>query len=401
MWIFLLAGSLCIIGYAHAGYPVVMALLARLRPQPPRPLEPLPEALSIVICVHNAELRIQDRLKNLLDGRWAGDVEVVVYCDGCTDSTAANVLAMNDRRIRLLESTQQKGKAAALNAAIPACRHPLVVLGDARQDFAPDALPALAAYFRDPQVGAVSGLLEIAASSSGSGQGVDLYWKIERKLREWEGLFDSVIGCTGAIYAIRRSLYQPLPEDTILDDVVVPMRIVTQGYRVGYAPEAVAYDPQSLQPQLEKKRKLRTLAGNYQMLERYPHWLLPWRNRTWWQLLSHKYLRLAVPWLLLAVFLMTLLAPWSPLVVLLLCGQIMAYGLAALGLAVPGLKHKAVSIPAGFLLLQWSCLRALGTYLEARQNALSLWQAGAATVPGEKTPEQPSPPGVGKGGPLP
>ncbi|MCW0220427.1 MAG: hypothetical protein OJI67_19020, partial [Prosthecobacter sp.] len=140
-------------------------------------------------------------------------------------------------------------------------------------------------------------------------------------------------------------------------------------------PRAIAYDPQTLDPVLEKKRKLRTLAGNYQMIEHFPAWLLPGSNRTWWQLISHKYLRLAVPWLLLAVLLISLGAPKTPFIWLLLLGQMSAYGAALVGFLLPGLKLRLFTIPAGFLLLQLTCLRALGAYLEARKDALKLWQA--------------------------
>ncbi len=375
MWLLLLLTCLLLIAYAHVGYPVLMAVLARLRKKPLKTSQPLPAGISIVMSVFNAETRIQARLRNLLACRWHGELEIVVFCDGCTDGTAQTVAELGDPRVRVLSHPQSRGKATALNEAVPDCRFPVVVLCDARQDFHPEALMELVTPFSDPTVGAVSGLLEIAASAAGSGQGVDLYWKIERKLREWEGIFDSVIGCTGAIYAIRQDLFLPLHPATILDDVVVPMRIAAAGRRVLYAPAAVAYDPQTLDPVLEKKRKLRTLAGNYQMIEHFPAWLLPWKNRTWWQLISHKYLRLAVPWLLIAVLLLSLLAPKTPFVLLLLAGQAAAYGAAMTGLLLPGVKVRALTIPAGFLLLQITCLRALGAYLKARRDALSLWRA--------------------------
>jgi cellulose synthase/poly-beta-1,6-N-acetylglucosamine synthase-like glycosyltransferase len=216
--------------------------------------------------------------------------------------------------------------------------------------------------------------LEIAASDAGGGRGVDLYWRMERKLREWEARFDSVIGCTGAIYAIRRNLYTPLRRGTILDDVVVPMQIAMKGHRIIYEPTAVAYDPQTLDPAKEKERKLRTLVGNYQMLEQHARWLLPWRNRLWFQLISHKYARLFVPWLLVAIAVLTLLAPKTPIVWFLLGAQILCYGLGLLGVACPQVRSRIVSIPAGFLLLQWSCARALFAYLNTRRDPLSLWK---------------------------
>jgi len=114
-----------------------------------------------------------------------------------------------------------------------------------------------------------------------------------------ESDLDSAVGCTGAVYALRRACFQPLPEDTLLDDVVEPMLIAAQGKRVRFDATALAYDPQTLDGALEQRRKVRTLAGNFQMLTRYPAWMLPGGHRLWWQLVLHKYLRLAGPFLLM------------------------------------------------------------------------------------------------------
>ena len=360
--------------YAQAGYVCIMWLLARVFPGRLNTTEAPPDAITIVLCVHNGAARIQQRLQNLAACEWAGKREFLVFCDGCDDDTATRATQSGVPSVRVMNSPTQRGKWAALNDAIQAASHPIVILADLRQTFDAQAIQTLANAFRDPRVGAVSGLLEIAASDSGGGRGVDLYWRMERKLREWEARFDSVIGCTGAIYAIRRDLYTPLPPGTILDDVVVPMQIAMKGHRIAYEPTALAYDPQTLDPAKEKERKLRTLVGNYQMLEQHPRWLLPWRNRLWCQLISHKYARLAVPWLLAAIAAVTLLAPKTPLVWFILAAQVLCYGLGMLGSACPQVRSRLVSIPAGFLLLQWSCARALFAYLSTRRDPLSLWK---------------------------
>ncbi len=381
----LAAALLCLVltGYAFAGYAGLMALLARLRP---RPWQAVPEAktngISIVLCVHNAADRIQERLQNLLACDWSGDLQLVVYCDGGHDDSAARAraFASGGAEILVIESTENQGKASGLNQAIPHCRHAIVVLCDVRQTFARDALTHLVAPFADPHVGAVSGQLDIAASASGGGRGVDLYWRLETRLRFWESCFDSVIGCTGAICALRRDLFTPLPADTLLDDVVIPMRLAVAGHRVIYEPRARAFDPQTLRPELEQTRKRRTLVGNFQMLERHPGWLLPWRNRLWWQLFSHKYLRLLAPWLLIAVAVLSLLAPATLLSRLLLGGQAAAYALALLGWFFPHVKSRLLTIPAGFALLQASCIAAFFAYLKHRRNYLALWQPGHAAL---------------------
>lgn len=371
---------LFLIFYAFAGYAMLMACLARGFPKSWRAGPPAaePQGVSVVLCVRNAEATLEARLQNLFDCAVEGELELIVYCDGCTDRTVAILKNWTPGTLRVIESPVQRGKAAGLNAAIPLCTHPIVVLCDVRQSFAPDALVKLTAPFSNPTVAAVSGLLDIAASDSGGGRGVDLYWKLETWLRQWEGRFDSVIGCTGAICAIRRDLYSPLPEDTLLDDVVIPMRMAVAGGRVLYEPEARAFDPQTLDPVREKNRKRRTLVGNFQMLERYPTWLLPWKNRLWWQLISHKYLRLLVPWLLIAIVILTFFAPKTPLMILLCVGQTVAYTCAFVGHLFPAQRSRLLTIPAGFVLLQISCLAAFFAYLKHRKNYLALWRLPAA-----------------------
>ncbi len=375
--ILLLFFSLFAVFYAQVGYACIMWLLARRFPRSAAQQEPMPEAISIILCVHNGAEKIQQRLQNLAACEWAGPREILVFCDGGSDDTANLATQAGVVGVRVMKSPNQRGKWAALNDAIKAATHPIVILADLRQTFDPQALRMLAAAFQDPAVGAVSGLLDIAVSDSGGGRGVDLYWRMERKLREWEARFDSVIGCTGAIYAIRKELYDDLPPGTILDDVVVPMRIALKGHRIAYEPQAVAFDPQTLDPVKEKERKLRTLVGNYQMIEQHPEWLLPWSNRLWCQLLSHKYARLPVPWLLALVALLTLAAPKTPVVWFLLWAQATCYTLGVLGSAFPQLRARYFSVPAGFLLLQWSCARALFAHLQSRRDPLSLWKPGS------------------------
>jgi len=237
------------------------------------------------------------------------------------------------------------------------------VFADARQDFAQDTISRLVSNFSDPQVGAVSGSLSIDPSKSSIGEGVDAYWKLEKQLRADESRLDSCVGCTGAVYAIRRELFEPIPGDTLLDDVVIPMRISLKKHRVIFDASAIAYDPQTLEPESEKIRKKRTLAGNFQMLFRYPGWLLPWRNRLWWQLISHKYLRIVSPAFLVLVLASNALLVSSPFYLLVLVLQGLFYLLAFVGMALPSLENRLFSFPAGFLFLNIMAVRGLAYYL--------------------------------------
>ncbi|HUK35380.1 MAG TPA: glycosyltransferase family 2 protein, partial [Vicinamibacterales bacterium] len=163
-------------------------------------------------------------------------------------------------------------------------------------------------------------------------EGVGLYWQYEKQIRRDESALDSVVGATGAIYAMRRSLWQPLPPDTILDDVLTPMRCVMAGYRVLFEERARAFDRTATDASAEGRRKLRTLAGNYQLLWIEPRLMLPWRNPAWLQFVSHKVGRLLVPYALPLIFGLSLvLARRAPIYAAAFAAQCLFYLLAAYG----------------------------------------------------------------------
>jgi len=352
--------SAALIAYTFIGYQLLISLLARLRRRHAIPREVPPLETGVLIVAHNEAARIAARIANLRESRVP--VRITVCSDGSTDDTAAAAQAAG---AQVIAFPQRRGKAACLAEAIPALATPIVVLADARQQFTPDTIPRLVRHFFDPKIGAVSGLLRLRDSLTSAGGGVGAYWKMETAVRRAESDFDSCIGCTGAVYAIRRDLFQPLPEDTILDDVVIPMRIATAGYRVLYDAGAEAFDPQPLDPAHEARRKARTLAGNFQLLFRHPAWLLPWRNRLVLQLVSHKYLRLAAPLLLAALLVSSALLARSPFYCLCLAIQLSLYALAIAGLLLPALSLPLFSIPAGFLFLNTMTVRGLFRYLFA------------------------------------
>ncbi len=384
--------SLLVMGYTQLGYPLVLralllarggwrarraaresALPASLRePSSPEPTETETDApqISIVLVAHNEAGRIEARIENLARCHYAGPRELVVVCGGCTDDTAERARRFQgDLEVRVFEPEEHSSKAAGLNRAVEEARGEILVFADARQQFNVHAIARLVAPFSDPAVAGVSGNLDIAPTEDGAGAGIDAYWKLERWIRKLESDWDSVIGCTGAIYALRRSAFEPLPEDTILDDVVVPMRAVLAGHRVLFETEARAYDPQSLSPEKERRRKIRTLAGNYQTLFRYPEWLWPPRNRLWWQVISHKYLRLTGPFLLALCLLSSAwLARDHALYRVAFIGQLACYALALAGMLFRGIRSPLITAPAGFLFLQWQGLRALFYYLRMRRS---------------------------------
>jgi cellulose synthase/poly-beta-1,6-N-acetylglucosamine synthase-like glycosyltransferase len=370
---FLFWAALALLAYAFLGYQMCIGLLARWRPRGETPAAPLSASVAVLVVACNEEDRIRARVENLL--ATTAPVQVVVCSDGSTDSTAAEARAAG---ARVIEFPRRRGKAACLGDALQDMDAEIVVLADARQQFTPETIPRLVAHFADPAIGAVSGLLRIGDAATAAGAGVNVYWKMETAIRQAESDFDSCIGCTGAVYAIRRALAPAIPPDTILDDVVIPMGIALRGHRVIYDSTALAFDPQPLDPRSETRRKARTLAGNFQMLVRHPAWLNPFRNRLAWQLISHKYLRLAGPLLLFTVLAANASLAAIPFYRACLAFQILLYGLATAGLAIPFLRGRLFSIPAGFLFLNLMTLRGFFRFLLG--NPSGAWESKPAAT---------------------
>jgi cellulose synthase/poly-beta-1,6-N-acetylglucosamine synthase-like glycosyltransferase len=361
--------GLALLAYAFAGYPVLLRLVNLVSParyeqradsKGPDPM------VSFIIVARNEASRIAARLANLAACDYPGEREILLVCDGCTDDTAdAARTGATGIPLHLLEQPAPRGKAAALNLAAAEARGEILIFGDARQSFERGAVAALVACLRrHPTAAAVSGSLGIEPSEDGLAAGIDFYWRLEKWIRHEESKLDSVIGCTGAIYAMRRTDFHPIPADTLIDDVVVPMQALVRGRRILFEPGAVAYDPQALETRHEKRRKVRTLAGNYQMLFRYPRWCLPWGNRCWWQLVSHKYLRLGGPLYLAACLIgAILMAPSSLFFRVALAAQVLAYLAAMAGMSPLLRRFRPFSIPAGFVFLQIQSAKAFVHYL--------------------------------------
>lgn len=373
---------LALLAYTHLGYPALLAVWARLRSRPVRRGEGLPTLSVLVVACDEASL-IDARVRNLLALDYPCDrLEILVASDGSTDGTAERARAYEAAGLTVFAFPVRRGKPAVLNELVPRARGELVVLADARQRFEPGALRALAAPFHDPCVGAVSGELLLDVGGEGVvGQGVGFYWRYEKWIRRHEAAVASTLGATGAIYAIRRELFEPIPPDTILDDVLVPLAIVRRGYRVVLEPEARAHDRPAVTPAQELGRKARTIAGNFQLFAR-ERWLLdPFRNRLWVQTLSHKGLRLLTPVLLAAALAANVLLAESALYLWTLAGQIAFYAAAAAGCVLRNLRGKVLllAVPYQICLLSWATVVAFVRFMTGRQPVT--WDRAAARGP--------------------
>ncbi|HEX9111645.1 MAG TPA: glycosyltransferase family 2 protein [Terriglobales bacterium] len=338
-WIFWIAAAL--IGYSYLGYPVWLWLRSRWSPRPVRRSHQEP-AVSVVMVVRNEEAIVARKLENLLSLDYAeAKFEVVVVSDGSSDGTGA-ILEQFVRggRVRTMMKPVSQGKASGLNDAVQLASGEVLLFTDARQQIEPGALRLLMENFADPEVGAASGELMLGDPTNGeTGKGMGLYWRIEKKIRELESASGSVAGATGAIYCARRSLLEPLPDGTILDDVLLPMQVARRGARVIFDSRARAWDSADLGGSREFSRKVRTLSGNYQLLQLAP-WLLSSKNPIRFEFISHKLSRLVVPFALLALLLASLFLP-QPLYRAALIAQFAFYALSLV--AIAGLKIGPLS----------------------------------------------------------
>ena len=368
-----------LIAYSYLGYPAWLWLRSRWSPRPVRRgfvESASAPAVSAVMVVRNEEAVIARKLENLLTLHYPqAKLDVVVVSDGSSDRTPA-ILAdyahASDapNRVRTLLKPVSQGKAAGLNDAIGLASGEVLLFTDARQQIESRALRLLIENFADPDVGAASGELMLGDPASGeTGKGMGLYWRIEKKIRELESASASVAGATGAIYCARRRLLDasPLPEGAILDDVLLPMQIVRKGFRVIFDARARAWDSPDLGESREFSRKVRTLGGNYQLLQLAP-WLLSSENAIRFEFASHKLSRLAVPFALLALLIASMFLP-QPLYRAALGAQLAFYALSLAALA--GVKTGPLSRIADpartFVLLNSAALVAFINFAVGRK----------------------------------
>ena len=380
-WLFW--GCIALLLYTYFGYPALVALWARLAPWPvATSLHYQPRVVMIVVA-RNEVAGIQAKIETCLAQDYPPDrLRVLIVSDGSTDGMDDVVRGFASSRVGLLAFPLTRGKAACLNDAIASCDEEVLVLTDARQRLSPEAVRYLASNLADPQVGAVSGeLVFVAEDANAFASGVSAYWRYEKFIRRSQAAIHSVPGATGALYALRTSCFRPIPPGTILDDVAIPMQTAMQGRRVVFESRALAYDTPSTEARHERRRKVRTLAGNFQLLLLYPQLLLPWRNPIFMQFVSHKLLRLLAPWAMLLVLLSNIaLALHSTSYAVLLALQLAFYALPALGALVPACRNVGpVKLAATFIALNGYAMLGFFEFLTNRNT--HLWRASPATSP--------------------
>jgi cellulose synthase/poly-beta-1,6-N-acetylglucosamine synthase-like glycosyltransferase len=373
-----------LIGYTYVGFPLLVMFRARLRPRPHATADVTPSA-SVVIAAHEEEASIGARVDNLLAVDYPPErLEIVIASDGSTDRTVAEA-RRDDPRVRVLD-LPRTGKASALNAAVAASTGEILVFSDANTAYAPDAIRQLVRSFADPDVGGVAGnqvylkalpgMPLDASDATAIGAGERSYWDFDRVLKDAESLGGSVISATGAIYAIRRELFRDVP-DGVTDDFMTSTRVIAAGRRLVFEPKAVALEPVAGSSRSEYKRKVRIMTRGLRGVAMARGLLDPRRYGFYAvQLFTHKVLRrlMAIPLLVIAATSLTL---WEngPIYRVAMLGQVLVYGLGAIGLGLRG--HRAgrrpwFSLPAFFVLVNIASLHAAWNLVSGRR--IDRWQ---------------------------
>ena len=319
--------SVASILYTYALYPALLIAFGPRRTDSARP-EPREDsalpAVTVVLSAFNEEDCIGARIENLLAQDYPADkLHVLVGSDGSADQTAAIVRPYVGERVQLLDFKENRGKATVLNDLVAASRTEILVFTDANTDFADDAVRRLAAWFQDSAVVAVSGELKITAGGEAAGEG--LYWRVEQQLKRIEGAIGGLLGANGAIYALRRDVYEPLPPDTVCDDFVIVMNAAMTGNRVVYDESAVAFEEAS-DVAGEYKRRIRIGVGNYRALFRHPQYFSQSSAARLFTYVSHKVLRWLVPlFMIVAVLSAGVMRHESAFFALAFWGQLLFY----------------------------------------------------------------------------
>jgi len=331
--------ALILITYTYLLYPVALLVLTAFR----KPFLPRrrPAAtygveiygVSIIVSAYNEEAVIEEKIKNCLDLDYPNEkLEIIIASDGSDDRTNEIVRGFSDKGVVLADYKARRGKAEALNQTIPMAKNEIIVLSDANTAFRKDALKMLVRNFGDDMAGCVCGeMIFKSKRENKTGELEGFYWKYEVFLKRLEGRKGSLLGANGGIYAIRKKLFERIPSDTIIDDFVIPMKILEKGYRVVYEPEAIAYEETAKSIIQEMARRVRIGAGDFQSLVLTRKLLNPLRGFSAYAFWSHKVLRWFAPFLLLGALFFNAFIVGEKLYLMIFMLQIGFYGLAFIG----------------------------------------------------------------------
>jgi cellulose synthase/poly-beta-1,6-N-acetylglucosamine synthase-like glycosyltransferase len=367
--------------YAYAAYPLVIWCLSRAfgrRPQPPAVADADLPTVSLLIAAYNEAAVIGDRLENALRADYPpGKFRVVVASDGSSDATAEIVSRFAGRGVTLLDYKARRGKSSVLNNAMEEIDSELVLLSDANTHFDPDAPRKLARWFADPSIGTACGRLLLTDPATGANAD-GMYWKYETFLKKCESRLGALLGSNGAIYAIRRSEYVPIPGDTIVDDFVIPLLAKLKADRkIVYDADAVAREETAEDVAAEFRRRSRIGAGGFQAIVLLRRLLDPRHGWVAFTFFSHKILRWLCPFFLIGMLVTSALLWERPLYRWLLAAQVAFYLVWPLAGRLPRLPGplKLLRLAAMFTSMNAALLAGFWRWLRGSQK--SAWERTA------------------------
>lgn len=377
MGMILFWSSVTVILYTYIGFPFVSWLRSWTFRRSYRTADITP-SVSVLIAAHNEENSIGDQVRNMLDLEYPeARLQIVVASDGSTDRTMEILRTFDDPRVVELD-LPRGGKAAALNSGVKHCTGEILVFSDANSMFARNALRALVSPFADESVGGVAGDQRYSKGgiNSAADAGERSYWNFDRLMKSWQSRAGNVTSATGAIFAIRRSLFKTVPEG-VTDDFVTSTQVIAQGCRLVFAPDAAAYEPVAVSTGIEFGRKVRIITRGLRGVLQMRALLNPLRHGFYSvQLFSHKVLRRQMVFPLLVLLVTSgILAGTSPFYLLATVGQVCFYSAAFMGYLLNGTKvgrKKSLSIPFYFCLVNFACL--IATFHSLTGKRVVLWK---------------------------
>jgi cellulose synthase/poly-beta-1,6-N-acetylglucosamine synthase-like glycosyltransferase len=369
--VFIILFWLCsgVVVYTYAIYPLLVWCLSRfVGSQPIAPQIDSPDApfVSMIIVAHNEEAVMEQRLCNALEVAYPRErFEIVVASDGSSDATTDIVRRYAHHGVRLIEFIERRGKAGVLNLAIAQVQGEIVLLSDGNTELDSAAALNLVRWFKNPSVGVVCGRLMLTDPSTGQ-NAESLYWRYETILKRCESRLGGLLGANGAIYAIRRSCFEPISENSLVDDFLIPLLArLRSGCSVLYDAEAVAHERSAPDMLAEFRRRTRIGAGNFQNIEILLPLVNPRRGFIAFSFFSHKLLRWFCPFFLIGLLGTSLALSNRPFYRVVLIGQLFLYLFAAIVGIIPGQIRipKILRLPTMFLYMNLALLNGFCRWL--------------------------------------
>jgi len=373
--------SFFIVFYTFAGYGIFLYFLIKIkRALKGRPLIPLADNdtlpdCTLVVAAYNEESYMEDKIANCLKLNYPeGKLKLLFVTDGSSDKTPD--IISKYPQVQLLHQPQRAGKIAAVHRAMKYVSTEIAVFTDANTFLNADAIVNICRHYADKTVGCVAGekRVQMDENADASAAGEGFYWKYESALKKWDSELYSVVGAAGELFSVRKSLYQDVPADTVLDDFMISMLIAVKGYRIVYEPEAYAIENASENVSEELKRKVRIAAGGIQSILRLPELFNPFKFPVLsFQYVSHRVLRWTVtPFLLILIFVLNASLPRTFLYNSIFVAQILFYFLAFLGFIMEKrqIRIKVLFVPYYFCVMNYAVLMGIIRYFTTKQSAV-------------------------------